>query len=106
MCITTAEMNRKMEERKRLQMLQKKTENEIKALDTEIIGYLMENMDGCLTTNSKGREILQFIGDMCKATYSPQERETVDKEMVKELLGSEEYKKVSKVSYYSVLRVS
>lgn len=106
MCITTAEMNRKMEERKRLQMLQKKTENEIKALDTEIIEYLMENMEGCLTTNSKGREILQFIGDICKATYSPQERETVDKEMVKELLGSEEYKKVSKVSYYSVLRVS
>ncbi len=106
MCITTAEMNRKMEERKRLQMLQKKTENDIKALDTEIIEYLMEKLNDCLTTNSKGREILQFIGDMCKATYSPQERETVDKEMVKELLGSEEYQKVSKVSYYSVLRVS
>lgn len=106
MCITTAEMNKKMEERKRLQMLQKKTENDIKALDMDIIEYLMDNLNECLTTNSKGKEILQFIGDMCKATYSPQERETVDKEEVKKLLSAQDYQKVSKVSYYSVLRVS
>lgn len=106
MCITTAEMNEKMEERKRLQMLQKKTESDIKALDREIIEYLMENMDGCLTTNSKGMEILQFVGDMCRATYSPQERETVDKEAVKKLLSAQDYQKVSRVSYCSVLRVS
>lgn len=106
MCITTAEMNEKMEERKRLQMLQKKTESDIKALDMEIIEYLMENMNDCLATNSKGREILQFVGDMCRATYSPQERETVDKEEVKKLLSAQDYQKVSRVSYYSVLRVS
>lgn len=99
-------MNKKMEERKRLQMLQKKTENDIKALDMDIIEYLMDNLNECLTTNSKGKEILQFIGDMCKATYSPQERETVDKEEVKKLLSAQDYQKVSKVSYYSVLRVS
>lgn len=106
MCMTTAEMNKKMEERKRLQMLQKKTENDIKELDAEIIEYLMDNLNDCLTTNSKGKEILQFIGDMCKATYSPQERETVDKEEVKKLLSAQDYQKVRKVSYYSVLRVS
>ena len=87
-------------------MLQKKTENDIKALDMDIIEYLMDNLNECLTTNSKGKEILQFIGDMCKATYSPQERETVDKEEVKKLLSAQDYQKVSKVSYYSVLRVS
>lgn len=106
MCITAKEMNKKMEERKRLQMLQKKTENDIKSLDAEIIEYLMENLNDCLTTNGKGKEILQFVGNMCKATYSPQERETVDKEEVKKLLSAQDYQKVSKVSYYSVLRIS
>ena len=106
MWITAAEMNEKMEERKRMQMRLKKMEDDIKALDTDIIEYLMENLNDCLTTNSKGKEILQFIGDMCRATYSPQERETVDREEVKKLLGSEGYQKVRKVSYYSVLRVS
>ena len=99
-------MNEKMEERKRMQMRLKKMEDDIKALDTDIIEYLMENLNDCLTTNSKGKEILQFIGDMCRATYSPQERETVDREEVKKLLGGEGYQKVRKVSYYSVLRVS
>lgn len=106
MCITTAEMNKKMEERKSLQMQLKKMENDIKALDMDIIEYLMENLNDCLTTNSKGKEILQFIGDMCKATYTPQERETVDKAEIKKLLSEKDYQRVSKVSYYSVLRVS
>ena len=106
MCITTAEMNQKMEKRKSLQMQLKKMEDDIKALDMDIIEYLMDNLNDCLTTNSKGKEILQFIGNMCKATYSPQERETVDKEEVKKLLNDKDYQKVRKVSYYSVLRVS
>lgn len=106
MCITTAEMNQKMEKRKSLQMQLKKMEDDIKALDMDIIEYLMDNLNDCLKTNSKGKEILQFIGNMCKATYSPQERETVDKEEVKKLLNDKDYQKVRKVSYYSVLRVS
>lgn len=106
MCITAREMNEKMEERKSLQMQLKKMEDDIKALDIDIIEYLMDNLNECLTTNSKGKEILQFIGNMCKATYTPQERETVDKAEVRKLLSKEDYQKVSKVSYYSVLRVS
>lgn len=106
MCITAAEMNKKMEEIKSLEMLLKETEDNIKALKREVIEYLSENQQDCLTTNSKGKEILQFIGDMCKATYTPQERETVDKEKVKNLLNDKDYQKVRKVSYYSVLRVS
>lgn len=106
MCITTAEMNKKMEEIKSLKMLKQETEDNIKALEREVIEYLSENEDDCKATNSKGKEILQFIGDMCKATYTPQERETVDKEEVKKLLSVQDYQKVSKVSYYSVLRVS
>ena len=106
MCITTKEMNKKMEERKSLQMQLKKMEDDIKALDMDIIEYLMENMNDCLTTNSKGKEILRFIGNLCKATYTPQERETVDKEEIKKLLSEKDYQKVRKVSCFSVLRVS
>ena len=86
-------------------MLLKETEENIKALDREIIEYLSENQNECLTTNSKGKEILQFIGNLCKATYTPQERETVDKEEVKKMLSEKDYQKVSRISYYSVLRV-
>lgn len=106
MCITILEMNEKMEKRKVLQMQLKKMEEDIKKLDADIIEYLMENLNDCLTTNDKGKEILQFIGDLCKATYSPQERETLDKAEVKKLLSDKDYQKVSKISYYSVLRVS
>ena len=106
MCITTKEMNKKMEERKSLQMLLKEAEESIKALDREIIEYLSENQQDCLTTNSKGKEILRFIGNLCKATYTPQERETVDKEEIKKLLSEKDYQKVRKVSCFSVLRVS
>lgn len=106
MCITISEMNQKMEKRKSLQMQLKKMEDDIKELDLDIIEYLMENLNDCLTTNSKGKEILQFIGNICKATYSPQERETLDKAEVKKLLSDKDYQKVSKISYYSVLRVS
>ena len=45
MCITKKEMNKKMEERKSLQMQLKKMEDDIKALDMDIIEYLMENMN-------------------------------------------------------------
>ena len=45
MCITAKEMNEKMEERKSLQMLLKETEENIKALDGEIIEYLMDNLN-------------------------------------------------------------
>ena len=106
MCITKKEMNKKMEEIKSLEMLLKETENNIKELKGEVIEYLSENQQDCLTTNSKGKEILQFIGNLCKATYTPQERETVDKEEVKKLLSEKDYQKVRKVSCYSVLRVS
>ena len=43
---------------------------------------------------------------MCKATLSEGSRETVDKAEVKKLLGDKDYQKVSKVSYYNVLKIS
>lgn len=106
MCITAKEMNEKMEEIKSLKMLKQETEDTIKALEREVVEFLSENEEDCRTTNSKGKEILQFIGSMCKATLSVQERETLNKEKVKEFLNDEDYGKVSKVSTYPVLRIS
>ncbi len=106
MCITRTEVNQKMEEVKSLKMLREETENAIKELELEIIGYLQENQGECRTTNKSGKEILQFIGNVHKATYSPQERETIDKSEVKKLLDPDSYRRVSKISYYNVLRIS
>ena len=50
--------------------------------------------------------ITAYIGNICKATLSEIERETVDKAEVKKLLSAKDYQKVSKVSVYPVLRVS
>lgn len=105
MCITRTEVNQKMEEIKSLKMLREETENAIKALEIEVIEFLQENQGECRTTNKSGKEILQFIGNICKATYSPQERETVDKNEVRKLLDAENYRRVSKVSFYNVLRI-
>lgn len=106
MCMTTKEMNETLEAIKSLKMLKQETEDNIKALEMEVIEYLSENEKDCRATNSKGKETLQFIGNMCKATLSVQERESVDKAEVKKLLNAEDYKKVSKISTYPVLRIS
>ena len=106
MCITIQEANKKMEEIQSLKRLREETEANIAALEREVIGFLMENEDEYKTTNKSGKTILQFIGNVCKATYSEQSRETVDKAEVKKLLSDDDYQKVTKVSVYSVLRIS
>ena len=106
MCITIQEANKKMEEIQSLKRLREETEANIAALEREVISFLMENRDEYTTTNKSGKPILQFIGNICKATYSEQSRETVDKAEVKKILSDDEYQKVSKVSVYNVLRIS
>lgn len=106
MCITAAAMNEKMQEVQSLKRLREETENEIKALEREIIDFLTENEADCKATNKSGKEILQFIGNIHKATLSDQTRETVDKAEVKKLLSDEEYQQVSSVSTFKVLRIS
>lgn len=78
MCITVAAMNEKMAEVQGLKRLKEETEDAIKALEREIIEFLTENEADCKTTNKSGKEILQFIGSVHKATLSDQTRETVD----------------------------
>ena len=106
MCVTVAAMNEKMEEVQFLKRLKEETEEAIKAIEREIIEFLTENEADCKTTNKSGKEILQFIGNIHKATLSDQSRETVNKEEVKKLLSDEAYQKVSSISTYKVLRIS
>lgn len=105
MCITIAAMNEKMAEIQSLKRLKEETEDAIKGLEREIIDFLTENEANCKATNESGKEILQFIGSVHKATLSDQTRETVDKAEVKKLLSDEAYQQVTKVSTYPVLRI-
>lgn len=105
MCISAKEMNQAMEEIKSLKLLIEETEDTIKALEREVITYLVETQE-CQTTDKKGNPVLKFIGSNRKATYSWSSRETIDKEEVKKLLDNETYEKVKKVSKFQVLRIS
>lgn len=104
MCIAKSELEMKVHEIKSLKMLKEETENAIKALELEVIGFLQETEE-CKTTDKNGKEILQYIGSDYKATYSEQTRETVDKDAVKKILSEEEFDKVRKESRFNVLRI-
>lgn len=106
MCCTTEEMNKTMETIQEWKRIKEEAENNISKLNLKAIEYLTENEEECKTTNKKGKEILQYIGNICKATLFEMERETVDKEEVKKLLSKEDYQKVSKVSRFKMLKVS
>jgi len=99
------ELNKKIAEIRSLKALKEETENEIKALENEVIDFLQETEE-CQTTNKKGEPILQYIGADYKATYAWQSRETVNKDEVKKILSDDEYQKVSKISTYQVLRIN
>lgn len=105
MCISKETLNERMAEIQQLKRLREETDDAIKALERDVIEFLLE-MAECETTDKKGNTVYKFIGTVHKATYSPQTRETVDKTAVKLLLSDEDYLKVSKVSTYQVLRIS
>ena len=106
MCCTTEEMNKTMEAIQEWKRIKEEAENNISKLNLKAIEYLTENEEECKTTNKKGKEILQYIGNICKATLSEMERETVDKEEVKKLLSKEDYQKVSKVIRFKMKKDS
>lgn len=105
MCITKLELSEKVSEIRSLKALKEETENAIKALEMDVIGFLNE-MEECAATDKKGHPIRQYIGSDFKATYSEHSMETVDKAKVRSLLNDEDYQEVSKVSYYTVLRIN
>ena len=92
MCITRAELEKKIEELRSLKALKEETENELKALEYEVINYMKEN------------ELTEEITNTAKITYKPQSRTTLDKEKLTEVLG-DDLKPFEKVTTYSVLRI-
>ena len=105
MCMTVKEMNETMEAIQEWKRIKEEAEDNISALNVKVIEFLQETEE-CESVDKKGNPIRKFIGKIFKATLSKGERETVDKAEVKKLLNEEDYQKVSKVSIYSVLRIS
>ena len=92
MCITKTELEEKIEELRSLRALKEETENELKALEHEVINYMIEN--------NKNEEIT----NNAKITYKPQSRTTLDKTKLTEVLG-DDLKPFEKITTYSVLRI-
>lgn len=92
MCIKKVELERKVQELRSLKTLKEETENELEAIEREIISYMVEN------------GIDTEITDTAKITYKPQSRTTLDKEKLTEILG-EDLKPFEKTTTYNVLRV-
>ncbi len=92
MSISKNELEAKVQELRSLKALKEETENELRAIEREIINYMTEN--------EKDTEIT----DTAKITFKEQVRATLDKKRLEEDLGSlEEYTKVTK---YNVLRIN
>ena len=96
MCISKTDLNQRVRKIRNLKLLRQKVEEALDQLEAEVIDFLEETPE-CMTTDKKGKAILQYIGEDYKATYSRQSRETVDKTEVKKLLTEMDYQKVSKV---------
>lgn len=92
MCITKKELENKVQELRSLKTMKEELENEVKAVEREIILYMIE------------KEIDTEITDTAKITYKPQSRTTLDKDKLKEIFG-EDLKPFEKVSSFKVLRI-
>ena len=92
MCIKKAELESKVQELRSLKTLKEETENELKAIEREIISYMVEN------------GIDTEITDTAKITYKPQSRTSLDKEKLTDILG-DDLKPFEKTTTYNVLRV-
>ena len=91
MCISKAELDKKVQEIRKYRAMAEEAAEIQKALEAEVINYMVENG---LDTE---------ITDSAKITYKSQTRATLDKKRLEEELGSlEEY---TKVTAYNVLRI-
>lgn len=92
MCITKKELESKVQELRSLKTMKEELENELKAVEHEIISYMTEN------------ELDTEITDTAKITYKPQSRTTLDKDKLTEIFG-DDLKPYEKVSTFKVLRI-
>ena len=91
MCISKADLEKKVQEIRRYKAMAEEAAEIQKSLEAEVITYMVEN------------QIDTEITDSAKITYKSQTRATLDKKRLEEDLGSlEEY---TKVTEYNVLRI-
>ncbi len=92
MCITKKELENKVQELRSLKAMKEELENELKAVEREIISYMTEN------------DLDTEITDTAKITYKNQSRTAFDKDKLKQVVG-ENLKPYEKVSTFKVLRI-
>lgn len=92
MCIAKNELENKVQELRSLKTMKEELENELKAVEREIISYMTE------------KELDTEITDTAKITYKPQSRTTLDKTKLTEILG-DDLKPFEKVTSFKVLRI-
>ena len=92
MCMTKSELESKVQELRNLKAMKEELENEVKAVEREIISHMTE----------KG--IDTEFSETAKITYKEQSKTTLDKAKLTEILG-DDLKPFEKVTSYSVLRV-
>ena len=91
MCISKVELEKKVQELRGLKAMKEELENEVKAVEHQIIEHMTEN------------NLDKEVTDSAVISYKAQTRETLDKKRLEEDLGSlEEY---TKVTSYNVLRI-
>ncbi|MEY8434098.1 hypothetical protein AALC75_27090 [Lachnospiraceae bacterium 48-42] len=92
MCIAKNQLESKVQELRQLKTMKEELENELKAVEREIISYMTENnLDTEFT-------------DTAKITYKLQSRTNLDKDKLKDALG-DDLKPFEKVTNFSVLRI-
>lgn len=92
MCMTKTELENKVQELRSLKIMKEELENEVKAVEHEIISYLNE------------KRIDTEITYTAKITYKPQTRTTLDKEKLADILG-DDLKPFEKTTSFHVLRI-
>lgn len=91
MYISKAELENRVQEIRRYKAMAEEAAEIQKALEAEVIAYMVEN------------NLTEEFTDSAKISYKSQTRATLDKKRLEEDLGSlEEY---TKVTEYSVLRI-
>lgn len=92
MCITKTELEKAVEEIRKLKALQEELNDEIQAIEFQIIGYMREH------------KLNQAITNSAKVTYRKQTRTTLDQEALTKVLG-DDLEQFKKTTTYDVLRI-
>ena len=91
MCITKKELEQKIEELRKYKAMAEEISQIQKSLEQEVITYMNEN------------DLTEEFTDSAKITYQEQARKSLDKDKLKERLGS--LADFEKVTNYKVLRI-